>query len=71
MRSVLVLFAADNSEPDALTDVLTVLPNASMVNCIDRARKFNRLRENGVINEETFFGLVAAYCLMQIGNIER
>ena len=71
LRSILVLFATDNSGPEALTDILAVLPNAAKVDCTEGVRELRRLRERGVLDTDTFFGLAAGYCLMQIGNRDR
>ena len=43
-----------------------MVPNLQ-VDCIDGVEELRRLRERGVISEETFFDLAVGYCLVQFG----
>ena len=45
LRSVLAVFATDNSGPEALADILAALPHASKVDCTDGVKELRRLRD--------------------------
>ena len=45
LRSILVVFATDNSGPEALADILAALPHAAKVDCTDGVKELRRLRD--------------------------